>query len=541
MKAMSKSFYPILKIVARVCVFFLLLMPAFTLAQSRVLASIDTIAMTIGEDIHYNIEVKADSAAQVIFPQGQTFLPFEIIDTTKVDVQKLTDKALWKRTYTLIQFDSGSYHIPRQKVMVNGSPIFTDSLKIEVFSVEVDTLKQPLHPIKPIINIDKNTSGWWRPYLLFIALVALLITLYIIYGRAKKRIEEWRKKLPPFDRAIQELQALEASQLKNQEEYKEYYSSLTAIVRNYLEEEANINALESTSTQLIQKLELLRTSGSLDLQSKTITNLRQVLETADLVKFAKAAPGVDLAFSDRSAIESVVVQTKEAIPEPTEEERLQSEEYRQKLQKRKRRKQLKTAGFSALGILVLAFGIATYSYGFTQVKDRLLGNPTLQLLTSDWITSTYGATPIRITTPEILIRIPSDNPNTQRFRMGEMDDAFSVALQVEQMIGKGEVEVDLNERAERIIQTFESRGATNIFQKQDEYQTQNGEKGVTISGSFDWSNSGQEPIRKEYTVYLFAENRGLQQIEIIGNRDDRYTDRIIDRLVKSFAFNTDVQ
>ena len=49
-----------------------------------------------------------------------------------------------------------------------------------------------------------------------------------MYGRAKKRIEEWRKKLPPFDRAIQELQALEASQLNNQEEYKQYYSSLTA-------------------------------------------------------------------------------------------------------------------------------------------------------------------------------------------------------------------------------------------------------------------------------------------------------------------------
>ncbi|GIR82032.1 MAG: hypothetical protein CM15mP83_7580 [Flavobacteriaceae bacterium] len=53
-----------------------------------------------------------------------------------------------------------------------------------------------------------------------IALVALCITLYIVYSRAKKRIEEWRKKLPPFDRAIQELQALEASQLNDQEEYK---------------------------------------------------------------------------------------------------------------------------------------------------------------------------------------------------------------------------------------------------------------------------------------------------------------------------------
>ena len=96
--------------------FLLILIPAFALAQTRVAATIDTIAMTIGEDIQYNIEVKADSTAQVIFPQGQTFLPFEIIDTTAVDVQKLTDEALWKRSYTLIQFDSGSYHIPRQKI-----------------------------------------------------------------------------------------------------------------------------------------------------------------------------------------------------------------------------------------------------------------------------------------------------------------------------------------------------------------------------------------------------------------------------------------
>ena len=125
-------------------------MPALVLAQPRIAASLDTIAMTIGEDIQYQIEVQTDSTAQVIFPQGQTFLPFEIIDTTKVDIQQLADKALWKRTYTLIQFDSGSYHIPRQRIFVDGNPILTDSLKIEVFTVEVDTLKQPLHPIKPV-------------------------------------------------------------------------------------------------------------------------------------------------------------------------------------------------------------------------------------------------------------------------------------------------------------------------------------------------------------------------------------------------------
>ena len=116
-----------------------------------------------------------------------------------------------------------------------------------------------------------------------------------------------------------------------------------------------------------------------------------------------------------------------------------------------------------------------------------------------------------------------------------------MALQVEQIIGKGEVEVDLTERAEGIIKDLESKGAMNIFQKQDEYQSQNGAKGVSISGSFDWSTDGEDSTRKEFTFYIFAENKGLQQIEIIGNREDRYKDRIIERVVNSFTFNIDVQ
>ena len=189
----------------------------------------------------------------------------------------------------------------------------------------------------------------------------------------------------------------------------------------------------------------------------------------------------------------------------------------------------------------MAFGISSYVYGFNQVKDRLLGNPTLQFLESEWITSTYGATPIRMTTPEVLTRIPSDKTNTQTFRLGVLEDPFSLTLRVEQVLGEGEVEVDLAARAEGIIQDLESRGATNIFQKQDEYESPTGVKGVVISGSFDWTPAESDAVRKEYTVYFFAESSGLQQIEIVSNRNDRYAEDIIDRVVNSFTFNTDVQ
>ena len=93
---------------------------------------------------------------------------------------------------------------------------------------------------------------------------------------------------PPFERAIKELKELESFVLKKDQDYKQYYSSLTGIVRRYLEEDAKVSALESTSDQLLIKLELLKTEGILDLKTQTLNNLKNVLKTSDLVKYAKS-------------------------------------------------------------------------------------------------------------------------------------------------------------------------------------------------------------------------------------------------------------
>ena len=65
--------------------------------------------------------------------------------------------------------------------------------------------------------------------------------------------ESRARELPPFERAIEELKALESETLSEQEEFKQYYSRLTDVVRRYLEEEAKIDALESTSEELLVK------------------------------------------------------------------------------------------------------------------------------------------------------------------------------------------------------------------------------------------------------------------------------------------------
>ena len=65
-------------------------------------------------------------------------------------------------------------------------------------------------------------------------------------------------------------------------------------MRRYLEEEASIDALESTSDELLEKLELRKDAGTLDLSIETLNNLKKVLQNADLVKFARSAPALGL-------------------------------------------------------------------------------------------------------------------------------------------------------------------------------------------------------------------------------------------------------
>ena len=513
---------------------------AMAFAQPQPLATVDTTAMTIGEDIHYELRVQTDSTARVAFPKGQSFLPFEIIDTTKINRKLVGDKLDWSRVYTLIHFDSGTYHIPPQKVWVDGAFFSTDSLKVQVHNMEVDTLKQPLYPIKPIIEIEKNTTGWWRPYLLLLVLLGGLVASYFLFVKARDKIREKRKALPPFERALQALQALETDNLLAQEDYKKYYSTLTDIVRNYLEDDAHVDAMESTSSQLIAKLQLLRDAGNLDLGKETIKNLQSVLETADLVKFAKAAPGAHHAVADRTAIESVVKQTKEALPEPTEEERLQDEAYRQAMRKQQRGRLLKRIGWIGLAAVLVGFGTSVALYGFQSVKDRIFGHPSLALSEASWVTSIYGATPVRISTPEVLTRIPSSASTVQQFGMGTLEDSFQFLLRIEQLTNPEGTEIDINERVSGLLRQLEELGATNIFQKDEEYQSALGAKGVIASGSFDWTNE-DDTIRKEYQVLYFAENKGFQQVRIIYDRGDAYAPQIAERILNSIDFNTDVQ
>ena len=514
------------------------------IAQSyeELLVAVDSTELRIGEQINIRYQIKGDSLSQIQFAEQPNFAPFELLEDFPLDTLRSQAHYLFTKKYSLIQFDSGTYWIPKQKILINGVGMITDSISIRVNTVVVDTLKQPLFDIKPLVAVKRGYKKLTQQILITVFGLILLILAVFLILRVQKKLIEKRKELPPFDRALLELKALEEERPRLQEEYKSYYSKLTDVVRRYLEEEANITALESTSRELLKKLELLKDSGKLDLDGETLRSLKRVLEHADLVKFARSAPEFEVATSDRNLVEDVVIKTQEALPEPTQEEIEATAAYQKVLKKQKRQKQFKIAGLGALGLFLLVGLITVYVYGFGNVKDTLIQYPTKVMMNNKWIQSQYGTPALLLATPEVLVRAAETPKGTILFSAGDPLNSVYVQLSFiqqappEQGEEKSE-EVQQQEAQEminKIIAGLEVDGAANMLINPDPFKTKDGSEVIQLSGTLDLLNpEGKERTRCRLRSIILPFEQVQVELRMLYAKDDRYGDEIEARIIES--------
>ena len=515
--------------------------------SSSVKAEIDTTQIKIGEQIQYKITVETVSLNLVHFPENQTFSPLEMVEALKVDTTKNNDRVTLQRIYALTQFDSGTYIIPQQRIAINEDPFLTDSFKIAVADVVVDTTKQKLYDIKPLVKVERSYAQIWKWFLgVLIVLLIIGALVYWFFFRSKPLTEEEKVALlPPYDRAILQLKELENSRYLIQDEYKKYYSELTNIVRSYLEEEVHVSALESTTDQLIERLELLKDAGELQLEDGTLDQFKKVLQTADLVKFAKSKPEMTLAEQDRKSVEFIVVKTKEALPEPDEEELMQDESYLEELERKRKRKRIYTAAAVLAGLVVLGLGTSIAIYGFKDVKDTVLRHPTKTLLEGEWVTSSYGYPPIDLETPKVLIRKelgefnPADSiQSAQLFGITDFDGLFSVS--VSSMSFSNGKPVDFQKNVEGVLLSLEKKGARNLIAKNEDAYTKSGVQGLKTFGSYQMKvPESNENVRTKYSILLFGGTGFQQQIIMTWLDGDEYAEQIIQRITASIDVKTE--
>ena len=274
--------------------------------ESPVKVSTDTTFIRIGEQFQYKVSV--DKGTKVVFPKLQldSLHKIEVIATLPVD----TLKNKLEKKYVLTSFDSGQYVIPQQQVLINNKKYLTDSLLINVATVKVDTTKQKMFPIKAVKSepkiLDDYLHLWW---LIFPLLVIIGLILYFIL-RKKVKKEVVKVYVPPIKEAMQRLKELDEKQLLKQHKVKLYYSELTEIVRSYIEKDINIPALESTTNELLETIKDFNESSKLGISKETIKELKEVLQNADLAKFAKYKPIVEEIKADRTLSERILQNLK---------------------------------------------------------------------------------------------------------------------------------------------------------------------------------------------------------------------------------------
>jgi len=536
---------------------FLLAFPMLYAQEVKV--ETNTKNIKIGEQIQYKVSVETPADTPVSFPEGQTFAPLEMVKTRVADTLRDGGKYRLVKEYYLTQFDEGKYTIPSQKIRINNKDYFTDSLLVEVHTVAIDTLKQPLYDIKPIQEVKKpfTSYGWILTIIATVLLLLIVAFVYFVFIRKKKfPFLQTQKKLPPFDRAIQDLKELQNSKYLIQSQHKEYYTRLTDIVKAYLEEEVHILAKESTTDELLTKINLLQEKGKLNLNQETITNLKRVLQTADLVKFAKNKPSDDNAEYDRETIENVVIKTKEAIPlEPTDEQAINEARQKALALKRQKRKRL----LIRIGVGILLFfllgGVGLY-FGYRTLKNWLFNPYVAELNEGKWVTSDYGYPITELTTPKVLMRkqivdITGFKPiihSQSTFYFGSLNSELYIMTNIITFVketrgnsserGDGNISLDPQLVNEIVLAQLDKAGAKNITTLQEEYTTPAGVKGMKVFGEMTLPDKNGNPFKANYELYSFTENGALQQL-LITYINDFNAKAIAKRVVNSIAFKTE--
>jgi hypothetical protein len=264
-------------------------------AQQRVSVktTIDSSNLMIGEQTLYHVEVSGPSNLRYEWPNfpGDTLVTgLGIINRGKLDTISINAERIELKTdYLVTSFDTGLYYIPPVKILAGQDTFESNNLALKILTYDVDTTKMELYDIKGVQKPPFVLSDYALEtmlFLLFYGLVLLAIWLYLRkkYPNSKAETAAAEALLPPHVLAIMELDRLKSEKSWKTGKNKKYYTDLTDILRKYIERRFQFNALEMTTDEILALFKRDKSTQSV------YQNLSQILQLADLVKFAKIEP-----------------------------------------------------------------------------------------------------------------------------------------------------------------------------------------------------------------------------------------------------------
>lgn len=316
---MKKSYILIL-------LFFLLTVNKVFAQSVTVEAKIDSLQILIGEQAKIELQVALDANQRVVFPVYTDTIVrgVEVLDVSKPDTQFLNNRQrlLISQEYTITSFDSALYYLPPMVVDVDNKKYTSNALALKVYSIPVDTLNpEVFFGQKEVMKPEFVWEDWYGLIACSLILIPLLILLVYLIMRIKDNKPIIRKvkvepKLPPHQAALQQIERIKTEKVWQKGDSKEYYTQLTDTIRTYIRDRFGFNALEMTSSEIIERL-------LEDNDKNALKDLKELFQTADLVKFAKHNPlmnenDANLVNAIEFVDETKIPEDINAKPQPTE-------------------------------------------------------------------------------------------------------------------------------------------------------------------------------------------------------------------------------
>jgi hypothetical protein len=265
-----------------------ILLPCLAFARPPVVgARLVPDSVAIGDRFELEVTVDKDTAQQVAFPpldrEG-----IEVVEERAVDtLESSGPRVMLGKRYVLTTFDEGVHAMgPLPVVFMDGDTLWSaDSPVLQVGSFVIDTTTMTIRDLKPLLK-EPVRVGEFSGYALWALLVVAAVAgaLWWLIKHRPQRPAAAAPREEPHVEAIRELEKLHREKLWQHGKHKLYYTRLTDILRRYMEGRWGIAAPEMTSD------ETLAAAHEQGVQGDALENLRSVLHSADLVKFAKYTP-----------------------------------------------------------------------------------------------------------------------------------------------------------------------------------------------------------------------------------------------------------
>ena len=262
----------------------------------KVTSSFDSSRIYIGDQVRFTVTIDQPENLNLALPAFRDTLTenIEIISGPVIDSAKKDGRVRIFEHYLVTSFDSGRYQVPPVFAEVKNESglkrFYSDYAFLEVQRVKItppDTAAKIFDIVKPYRA--PVTAGEIIPWVLAAGIAAALVWLAIRFIRRRK-LSQGEEEIfvnpdPAHVIALRELERLRDEKIWQSGEIKLYYTRLTEILRQYLENRYHVYSLELTTSETLAAL--LKTGFRKDSNYEL---LRNVLTGADLVKFAKYQP-----------------------------------------------------------------------------------------------------------------------------------------------------------------------------------------------------------------------------------------------------------